>query len=306
MKDKFSKIISVIKQWFKNLILNIKKGFENFKPKFKAFIKKYGTKKNLTILGAIILIPVLVICSIKVVDFARTAYLRPYIEKYNIEFPEGILEEMCDAYGKDQTVQGKIEIEDLKYSSYVSDILKDDKAFLENDADISKDQHFRAVRLNDKAADIESLYSTDKLFLKSSQSVKFTTLFDEEQYRVIAAYYINTNPDDDSGYVYPYNFCGNMSKKDFESFVDRVTHRTLYDTGYEYDPEDYFLSVSAPSDFMEDFRFVIVCVKTDKRGFEKSKTAKPNEKIMFPQIWYDKNNEENPYRFAGKWHPKAI
>ncbi|MBQ9532233.1 MAG: hypothetical protein IJR70_09210 [Eubacterium sp.] len=298
--------LAKIKEWFKNSPSICKVGFEKFKPKFKAFSKKFCTKKNLTIAGIIVLIPVLVISSIKVIDFARTAYLRPYIEKYKIEFPEGILEEMCDAYGKDQTVRGKIEVEDLNYKTYVSEILKDNKAFLENDADITKDQHFRAIRFNKKDVDLESLYSTDKLFLKSSQSIKFTTLYQEEQYRVIAAFYINTNPEDDGGYVYPYNFCGNMSEKDFESFEDRLTHRTLYDTGYEYNYEDYFLSISVPSDFMEDFRFVIVCVKTDKKGFEKVKKATPNEKIFFPQVWYDVNNEENPYRFAGKWIPKGI
>ncbi len=306
-KTGFSAFWAKAKIWFKNLIPNIKNWFKNkFKPKVKELAKKYCTKKNLTIAGVIVLIPILVFTSIKVVDFARTAYLRPYIEKYKIEFPEGIREEMCDAYGLDQTIRGKIEIEDFNSTIYVSKILKDNKAFLENDADIKKDQHFRAIRLNDKAADIESLYSTDKLYLKSSQSIKFTTLFEEEQYRVIAAYYINTNPDDDGGYVYPYNFCGNMSEKDFNSFEDRVSHRTLYFTDYEYNYEDYFLSISAPSDFMEDFRFVIVCVKTDRKGFDKCKKATPNEKIFFPQVWYDKNKEENPYRFAGKWIPKGI
>ena len=306
-KTKLGTFWTKVKEWFKKLIPNIKDWFNNkFKPKFKDFTKKYCTKRNLTIAGAIILIPVLVFTSIKVVDFAKTAYLRPYIEKYKIEFPEGIREDMCDPYGKDQTVCGRFEVEDLNYKIYVSNILKDNRAFLENDADINKDQHFRAIRLANKDADLESLYSTDKLFLKSSQSIKFTTLFEEEQYRVIAAYYINTNPNDDSGYVYPYNFCGNMSEKDFESFEDRVSHRTLYFTDYEYNYEDYFLSVSVPSDFMKDFRFVIVCVKTDKKGFEKCKKATPNEKIFFPQVWYDKNEEENPYRFAGKWIPKGI
>ena len=302
MKDFLKKL----KEFFKVLGLKLKTLFKNLVPKIGAFAKKHATKKNLTILGAIILIPVLIFASIKVVDFARTAYLRPYVEKYKIEYPEGILEEFCDPYGRDRTVRGKIEIEDSGYKTYVSNIMKNDKAFLENGADITKDQHFRAIRLNDKKADLESLYSTDKLFLKSSQSVKFKTLFEEEQYRVIAAFYINSNPEDDGGYVYPYNFCGNMSEKDFESFEDRLSHRTLYDTGYEYNPEDYFLSVSEPSDFMKDFRFVVVCIKTDKRGFEKCEKATPNEKIFFPQVWYDVNNEENPYRFAGKWQPKGV
>ena len=302
MKDKLAKIKDKLKAFFKEIQENFN---NNFKPKLKAFFKKYLTKQVLTVIGIIIPIPVLIVSGIKVYNYSKTAYLKPYIEKYQIEYPEGILEEMCDPYGKDQSIRGKIEIEDLKFSKYVSNIITDDNAFLENGADVGKDQHFRAIRFNGKDVDLEGMYSTAQLFLKSSQSVKLTTLYNKEQYRVIAVYYTNTKPEDDRGYVFPYNFCGNMSEKDFEFFEDALSHKTLYDTGYEYSIDDYFLSISVPSDFMKDFRFVVVCVKTDKKGFEKSKTALPNEKIFFPQVWYDANHEDNPYKFTGKWHPKG-
>lgn len=290
------KFFSKIKDNFKN----------NFLPKLKAFFKKYLTKQALTVFGIVVLIIALAAGGIKIYDYSRTAYLKPYIEKYQIEFPEGILEEMCDSYGKDQSVLGRIEIEDLNFSSDFSSIIQDESVFLENGADITKEQHFRAIRFNDKSADLESLYSTAQLFLKSSQSIKFTTLYSKEEYRVIAAFYTNTKPEDDNGYVYPYNYCGNMSKTDFGHFQDRLPYKALYDTGYEYSYDDYFLSLSVPSDFMQDFRFVVVCVKTDRKGFEKSKTAIPNEKIYFPQVWYDVNGETNPYMFTGKWYPKAV
>ena len=291
----------------KKAFQKIKENFNNnFKPKFKEFLKKYLTKQAVTIIGIVALIIALGFGGVKLYNYSRTAYLRPYIEKYNIEYPEGILKEMCDPYGKDQSVRGRLEIEDLDFSQYFSNVIKNDYAFLENDADIEKDQHFRAIRLSEKDADLESLYSTSELFLKSSQRIKLTTLYDKEEYRVIAAFYINTKPEDDNGYVFPYNFCGNISEKDFESYEDRITHRTLYDTGYEFSLDDYFLTLSVPSDFMEDFRFVVVCVRNDKREFTKSETAVKNEKIYFPQVWYDVNDENNPYIFAGKWHPELI
>ena len=294
--SKIKELLSKLKEYFKNSIL----------PKLKELLAKRRTKQVLGICGIVLLIAALVGGTIKIVNYSKTAYLKPYIEKYDDEYPDEILEEMCDAYGENQSIRGRLSIKDLNWESNVSCIVENNSAFLENGADIKKDQHFRAIRLNDGSADIESLYSTTELFLNSSQSVEFTTLYEKQQYRVIAAYYINTKPEDDNGYVFPYNFCGNMSKKDFESFEDRIVHRELYYTGYEFSPEDYFLSISAPSDFMEDFRFVIVCVKADKKGFEKSQTAAPNEKIFFPQIWYDVNDEQNPYIFAGKWYPKAI
>ena len=295
-----------IKEKIKAFFEKLKENFNNnFKPKMNDFLKKQRTKQVLTVIGIIVLIIALVFGGIGIYNYSKTAYLKPYIEKYHIEYPEGILEEMCDAYGKDQSIRAKIEFEDINISENVSCIVENDAAFLENGADIQKDQHFRAITMNDDMADIESLYSTPNLFLKASQSVKLTTLFDKEQYRVVAAYYTNTNPEDDRDYVFPYNFCGNMGEKDFRMFEDIVSHKALYSTGYEFSNEDYFLSISAPSDFMENFRFVIVCIKTGKRGFEKSETAKSNDKILFPQVWYDVNNEENPYRFTSKWQPKA-
>jgi len=288
--------MSKIKDNFKN----------NFLPKLKAALKKYLSKQVLTIIGIILLIAALGFGGVKIYDYSRTAYLKPYIEKYNIEFPEGILEEMCDLYGSDQSVCGKLYISDIAKEITVYKTVSDSSAYIEKGANIQKDQHFRAIRLSKKAGDIESIYSTSQLFLKSSQEIELTTLFDKEAYKVVAAFYTNTNPKDDNGYVFPYNYCGNMSQKDFEAYEDRIIHRTLYKTDYEFSPDDYFLTLSAPSDFMDDFRFVIVCVKADKNGVQKSKTAVPNEKIHFPQVWYDANNEENPYIFAGKWYPKAI
>ena len=303
MKD----IIKKIKELFKNTGSKIKNNFKNsFIPKLKVFLAKQRTKQVLSIIGIVLVAVGLIFGGIKLYDYSRTAYLKPYIEKYNIEYPEGILEEMCDAYGQDRTVCGKISIEDSNFTRNISSIINDKNVFLENSGDFNKEQHYRSIRLINKDADIEGLYSTAELFLKASQSVKITTLYNKEEYRVVAAFYTNTKPEDDNGYVFPYNYCGDMSKKDFEAYEDRIIHRTLYDTGYELSPDDYYLTVSEPSDFMEDFRFVIVCVKAGKKGFEKSTTATPNEKIHFPQVWYDANEENNPYIFAGKWHPKAV
>ena len=298
------KILKKIGEFFKKAFAKIREAFKNkILPWFKAFFKKPKVRKGLKISGIAVLIVAVVFGSVKLINFSRTAYLRPYIEKYKIEYPEGILEEMCDAYGKDQSVVGKLEISDLSSEKYISSIITDNNLFLENGADFTKDQHFRAIRLARKDADLESIYSTADLFLKSSQAIKLTTLFDKEEYKVVAAFYTNTRSEDDNGYLFPYNFCGNM---DFEAYEDRIIHRALYDTGYEFSEEDYFLTLSVPSDFMEDFRFVVVCVKADKKGVQKSETATPNEKIHFPQVWYDANGEQNPYIFAGKWYPKAV
>lgn len=276
----------------------------NFLLKLKNFLKRTLTKQILIAFGIIVLILAIGFGGVKLYQYSRVAYLKPYIEKYNIEYPDGILEEMCDAYGKNQTTLGRINISDTKTDRYVLSVLRSDYAFLENGSDITKDQHFRAIRLNARDADLERVYSKPEGFLNSSQIVEFTTLFEKEQYKVVAAFYTNTKPEDDNGYLFPYNLYGNLTEKSFEDYKDRITHRALYDTGYEFLKEDYFLTLSVDSDFMEDFRFVVVCVKIDKDEFEKSKTAEPNDNVHYPQVWYDENEKNNVFIFSSKWYPE--
>ncbi|MBR7060633.1 MAG: hypothetical protein IKI34_02755 [Eubacterium sp.] len=301
------KFLVKIGEFLKKAFVFIKEGFKNkILPWLREFLKKPRVKQGMKIAGIAVLAVALIFGGIKLISFSKTAYLRPYIKEYNIEFPKGILEEMCDEYGKDQSIVGRVDISDIPTEKYVSGKEKENCLMLEKGGNIEKEQHFRAICYNEASTDLESLYSTANLFLKSSQTVSFTTLFDKEEYKVVAAFYTNTKPEDDNGYLFPYNFCGNMSEKDFKAYEDRIVHRTLYNTGYEFSYDDYFLTLSEPSDFMKDFRFVVVCVKAGKRGVQKSDTATPNEKIHFPQVWYDENNEQNPYIFAGKWYPKAF
>ena len=266
----------------------------------KKLLKKIGI-----IACAIIAAIALVFAGIGIVNYAKTAYIRSYEKKYNVDFPDGILKEFCDEYGKDQSFSGTLSIEDTSTNVKVFAKQKDGAALLDNGSDVKQDQHIRAISIDKSLGDIESVYATPEGFLKSSQKVTFKTLFGEEEYRVVAAYYTNTKPEDDAGYVFPYNTYGNLTEKSFYHFQDRIKTRRQYDTKYILLQENYILSISAPSDFMPNFRFVIVCIKTEDK-FEKSKTAEPNKRVHYPQIWYDKNKQQNPFYLAGKWYPEIV
>ena len=242
---------------------------------------------------------------IKIAQHAKTAYIRSYEKQYNVNYPDGILKEFCDEYGKDQSLAGNLTIEDTSTDVRVYSVEKAGTARLDKGSDVKEEQHIRAISLDKELADLESVYATPEGFLKASQKITFKTLFGEEEYRVVAAYYTNTDPKDDNGYVFPYSTYGNLTAKSFHNFQDKVKNRSLYDTNYDLLAENYILSVSVPSDFMSNFRFVVVCVKTDKK-FEKSQTATPNDRIHYPQIWYDKNKKDNPFYLAGKWYPEIV
>lgn len=266
----------------------------------KIILKRVGI-----IACAIVAAIALVFGGIKVVNYAKTAYIRSYEKKYQVDFPDGIRKEFCDEFGKDQSFSGNLVIEDTSTDVKVFAKAKDGAALLDKGSDVKQDQHIRAIALDKSLGDLESVYKTPEGFLKASQKVTFRTLFDDEEYRVVAAYYTNTKPEDDAGYVFPYNTYGNLTEKSFYHFQDRIKSRRQYDTKYILLQENYILSISVPSDFMPNFRFVIVCVKTEDK-FEKSKTAEPNKRVHYPQVWYDKNKQQNPFYLAGKWYPEIV
>jgi hypothetical protein len=283
---------------------NIKSNFsQNFLPKVKSFCKKVFTKQLAIIALIIVLVVAIAFGGVKLYDYSRVAYLKPYEKQYGIEYPVGILEEFCDQYGTNQNTVGELIIDDTNTDNFVANQKMQNCAYLFEGSDITTEQQFRSIDVTGYC-DLESLYSTADSFLASSQKITFNTLFDKTDYKVIGAYYTNKDAADDSDYIFPYSIYGNLTQKSFEFYADVIEHRTIYNTDYTFDSSDNFLSVCVDSDFMDNFKFVVVCVEVDSKNFEKSATAVDNEKIHYPQIWFDENNKSNPYRFTKKWYPE--
>lgn len=279
-----------------------------FKARLTALLqltrKKLITKQVIIILAVIVGIVAIAIAGVKIYDYSKTAYLKPYQEKYNITYPEGILEQFCDQYGKRQSTVGAIAIEDNGTNLYVTDERTNGFAFAPKGTDVHSNQQFRAIETNG-LFDIESLYSTSEGFTNASQKITFNTLFEKNEYQVIGAYYTNKIPEDDNGYVFPYNVYGNLTENSFNHFADSIKHRSLYDTGYEMTYDKNYISIYSDSDFMADFVFVIICAEIDK-DFEKITSVTQKDKIHYPQVWYDANGTNNPYIFSGHWYPEII
>ena len=277
----------------------------NFKtrllPAVKRFLGKILTRQFFLALGALVLIAALVFGGVKLYDYSKTAYLRPYIEKYGIEYPAGIREEFCDDYGKDQSTQGRLVIEDSATDTLIS---SKSVAVPDKGSTVLKDQHIRSVSLS--RGNLETCYADPADFVNASQKVTFKTLFGDEEYRVAAAYYTNINPDLDGGYVFPYNACGNMTKRSFKSYLDWVKNKSAYRTGVECRYDDYYLSINTPATAEDDARFVILCVRVrEGEEFEKTTKTKENKRVLKTQAYYDERGEVNPFRFAEHWYPEV-
>lgn len=264
------------------------------------FLKNLSKKQKIAI--AVVSTLILIGIIISVINYAQTAYLKPYEEKYKIEFPKGIPEEFCDTYGRNQTFTGKLSILDKKINVFTIDRLTSphfDKGSL-----VDEEQMLKSISLSKTDADIEKAFAKAENYVKNNQKIKFTSIYGEETtYQVVNAYYVNLNPDDDKGYAFPYYAYGNLTEESFVDYKDKISSRSLYFTGYDYEYDDSYLTISCDTDFMKDCRFVIVCVKIKEKDFEQIKITSENKRIHYPQKWYDDNKQKNPYWLAKKWYP---
>ena len=261
-------------------------------------------KKVVLVLVAIALLVGGIFGGIGIYRYQQTAYLRPYIKKYSVTYPKGILEEYCDAYGRNISTAGELIVKDVNYQNYYyANVASYPK--LAKGVDVYQEQQFRSMEVEKALCDLESIYATKEGYAASTQEFACNTIFEKADYRVVAAFYTNNNPEDDAGYRFPYNLYGNMTQKSFKNFVDRVSSRMLYETGYKFDAKNQYVLLSVESDFMENFRFVIVGARiTDGVPAKLQPSAK--KKVHYPQVWYDKNKKQNPYRFASDWYPEII
>lgn len=295
------------KEKFKLSFSQIKSNFKNaFIPHLKNSLKSFFTKQVLTVIGIVALVIAVAFAGFGAVKLAGSMRLKPYEEKYKVEYPSKIKKEFLDSYGKNPTLEGEITISDTNTAALVYSKPKSDEALLEKGSDLLNRQHFNAVSLSSKSCDLEKYYSTAKAYVKASQFIEIKNIYGKkEKYQIVSAFYTNTNPKDDNGYVFPYNLWGNLTAKSFPQYQDRINTRSLYNTGREILFDDYCLTVSVDSSIMKDFRFVVVAVKANDKTKKITKTEK-NEAIHYPQAYCDKLKIHNKYHLAGKWYPEIV
>lgn len=269
------------------------------KPKKEKTKRKFTKTQKVVLLvaGVILLIGII----IGIICYAQTAYLRPYKAKYHIDFPKGIPEEFCDDYGTNQNFSGRLTVLDKQVNVYARKTSY--YAGFDFGSTFDTDQQLKSISVTEDNIDIENAFSTAESFVKNNQKISFTSIYGKtKEYQVVYAYYTNTNSADDNDYVFPYFAYGDLTPESFTEFEDKINSRALYYTGYDLSYYKSYLTISVPTDFMEYFRFVIVCAEVDK-DFSPIKTTTENDKIHYPQKWYDVNEQKNPYWLAKKWYP---
>lgn len=237
----------------------------------------------------------------EIVHLSSVAYLKPYEQKYDIEFPEGMLEKYCDYYGENQSTTGFLEIGDIKFSSPVYDKASEQYPKSEQPREHAKQGNF-VIYLDSK--ELETVYATAEGYNKASAVIQYSDLFNEYSFKVVGSFYTNINTYDDNGYVFPYNTPEEMSDDSRITMCNKVQSRFIYDTGLTLTRNDKMIFISCPTDFKKDFRFVVVGVM--RENTDTKLTAKERDDTHYPQAVYDDKKQNNPYRLAGPWYPEIV
>lgn len=270
--------------------------------------KKADRKKLIKTFGIILLCIALFFASVfgigNAIKSSKTAYLKPYIEKYpDVDFPDGIQEKYCDRLGKNPKLAGIISIDDIGLNEDVSyKSVKNGTVYAEKSAAGCKTVN-HVIYIESNA--LEEYYSTaDAYNNKASGFISYSDLVTDRTFKVIGAFYTNTEPGDDNGYVFPYNVTEEQTPESAFEFLDRLHTHFLYDTGITPARTDTLITISCPTDLRENFRFVIVGVEAADKTKPTAQEKKAN--IYYPQVIFDEKGETSTFNLTKKWYPEIV
>ncbi|MDE6155970.1 MAG: hypothetical protein K2F67_05980 [Eubacterium sp.] len=258
-------------------------------------------KKFLLALVAVIAVIALIFGIRYAIDANKGAYLKPYQSKYpDVQFEIGMLEKYCDMLGENPDTVGYIEIPELDLKSAVS---SDESKFPYAQPCTKNAEQFNfVVYMNDNS--LEKYYSTANAYNNASGYITYSDLFKDYNFKVVGAFYTNTKAEDDNGYIFPYNITEKMTIESASEYASRLENRFIYNTGVNVTRQDTLITISCPTDYRNDFRFIVVGVLREDTDSKSTATEKTD--IRYPQVIFDEMEKDNPYKYASKWYPEIV
>lgn len=104
----------------------------------------------------------------------------------------------------------------------------------------------------------------DKAFWIKHPVIRFDTLYQEQKYEVMGAFYSRVYYTDETDVFRYYNYGGTLEQAAFEEYASLVSQHALYDTGIEVAYGDQLITLSTCSYHTENGRFVVVARKQTK------------------------------------------
>lgn len=228
-----------------------------------------------------------------------------YAQKYpGVEFPSGIMDSQCDAYGKNQNYLGRITFPDSESAEFYSSVEPGSYAKIDTRSSVSPLSRNLVIYAGEEFFNLEAKYSTVQFYKQNSPTFTLNTLFESRTCKINGVYYTNTNPEQDRDYVFPFN-ASQMTDDSFIQFRGKLESRFIYSTDRRIKAYDTIVSLVCDSTVFEGAKFIVVAsvIPEDESKKVNQNNVKVNEDPHYPQIWYDVQNVKNTYRLSGKWYP---
>lgn len=266
--------------------------------------KALFSKKGIAVICVILVVVATAFAVPAIYDYSKSAYLNPYRQKYpDVTFPVGIMEKYCDLYGENPNAVGCLKIDDIQLDTPVFAQNSKKSPYEQGCKKGAQRQNF-VVYIDDNR--LEELYKSPDAYNKSNVSafVQYSDLYSDYTFKIVGAFYINTDEKDDNGYVFPYNTTEKLTEKSSSTYISAVNNRMIYSTGVTLTRQDKLIFLSCDTDYKDNFRFVAVGVLSDKKA--QKPTAQPKQSPWYPQSVCDDMGIDNTYKMTPKWYPEIL
>ena len=108
------------------------------------------------------------------------------------------------------------------------------------------------------------LHYADIEYWKQHPSINFDTLYEQNEYEVVAAFYTRIFHPDEADVFRYYDYTDLTDKNLFDDFVEGIKDAAMYDTGISVEYGDNFITLSTCSYHTENGRFVVVAKEKAK------------------------------------------
>lgn len=135
-------------------------------------------------------------------------------------------------------------------------------------------------------------------FYKKHPTVRFDTIYQEQEYKIFGVFITNAQPEQDNGTVFRYNTYVDMDEARFNEYVKEVRRRSMWNNDVDVQYGDHLLTLSTCTyDFKPEARIVVVAraLREGEDVNEGVSTATQNPNAYYPKAYYDAVNERAKY-----------
>lgn len=246
-------------------------------------------------------------------------------DEYDIEFPDGMLAKYSQLYASNSDLRGWISIPAFEMNLPIVQG-EDNEYYLKRniykkwveygvpffDYRIAEDQ-FKTLPRNTVIYG-HNMRSDDLIFgmleeyrdidgYKRAPVIECNTIYGDFTWLVCGAFISNSNPEDDNGYVFPYNFI-DCNDQLFAEYIKELEKRSFYDTGVDLAVTDKILTLSTCCYDFNDARLVVVARllrEGESVSVDTSKAVK-NPDPKGPQAWCDELGKPNNHASDVRWY----